>query len=125
MVPPIPPSDAFALYLDRTFLSQPHRHPGATTEAALVQLAQERWETESEGTKQLYKLQEAKQRETYEKQRKAYEEYEDNRRQRQGKKGAGLKDGEGDDEDGGGEGDGKAGGSGGSGSGGGFTSINA
>ena len=78
MVPPIPPPTAFQLYAESRFLSQPHTHSSkhASTPAALMDLARETWDTESEGVKQLYLLQESKAKETYETHVAAAQSYE-------------------------------------------------
>ena len=127
MVPPLPPADAFAMYLDGRFLSQPHKHPQANSEQALIQLAEESWENESEGTKQLYKLQEAKQRQAYNNQRTLSLEYE-KRQQQQRKeterKRNGAENGDEDEEDEDEDEQVKVEGAGSTAAGGGFTSIN-
>ena len=78
MVPPIPPPTAFQLYAEARFLSQPHTHSSkhASTPAALMDLARETWDTESEGVKQFYLLQESKAKENYETQVAAAQNYE-------------------------------------------------
>lgn len=85
IVPPIPPPTAFQMYAEARFLSQPHNHSSkhANTTEALMQLAHETWDTESEGVKQYYLLQESKAKESHEAKVAAAQEYETQQQQQQ------------------------------------------
>ena len=78
MVSPLPPPTAFQIYADQRHLSSPQNQSGkqSTSQAALMKQAEENWENESEGVRQLFLLQEVKAKETYEKQVAAAREYE-------------------------------------------------
>lgn len=54
------------MYLETNFLSQAHKHPRASNEIDLYHLAMESWEKESEGKRQLYFMQENRQKQNYE-----------------------------------------------------------
>ena len=76
LISPIPPTNAFTMYLDSRFLDQREKYKGIESEEALLRLAQDSWDAESEGTKQLFYLQETKQRDAYQAQKLAMAEYE-------------------------------------------------
>ncbi len=77
VVSPLPPPTAFQMYADQRHLS-PQHHPGKdkTSLATLMKQAEDGWDAETEGVKQLYLLRETREREIYEKQLAAAREYE-------------------------------------------------
>ena len=71
---PIPAPEPFAMFFENNYLSQPHKHSGARTEADLLHLAQDNWKApEFANQRRLYETQAARQRARYDEANQAFE----------------------------------------------------
>lgn len=74
MLSPIPAPDAFAMFFENNYLSQPHKHSGARTENDLLNLALSHWESRDfEPQRRMYEAQAEKHQARYEEGLREYE----------------------------------------------------